>query len=187
VSAVRARQAEVQLARASFYPTVELTSFYGEEGLNYRLSNPATTTYTAMVPEYGAGVSVKWDIFTGFSHINSLRQAEAERDAARADLQSSEIDVAANEWRAYFSYRTARRKYDYAEALLTASQSSYNSNVKSYGHGLATIIDLLSAERELATARYTIIQSKADLLISAAAVRFATGAIPPEAEPTASP
>ncbi len=187
VSAVRARQAEVQLAQASFYPTVELTSFYGEEGFNYRLSNPATATYTAMAPEYGAGVSVKWDIFTGFSHINSLRQAEAERDAARADLQSSEIDVAANVWRAYFSYRTARRKYDYAEALLTASQSSYNSNVKSYGHGLATIIDMLSAERELATARYTIIQSKADLLISAAAVTFATGAIPPEAEPTASP
>jgi outer membrane protein len=71
--------------------------------------------------------------------------------------------------------------------LLTASQSSYDSNVKSYGHGLATIIDLLSAERELATARYTIIQSKADLLVSAAAVTFATGAIPAAAAPAASP
>ena len=140
-----------------------------------------------MAPEYGAGVTVKWDIFTGFSHVNSLKQAEAERDAARADLENSELDVAANVWRAYYSYRTAGRKYDYAQALLAASQSSYNSNVKSYGHGLATVIDLLSAERELAAARYTMIRSKAELLISAAAVTFATGVIPPAAAPTANP
>jgi outer membrane protein len=187
VSAVRARQADVALARASFYPTIGFTSFYGEQAFNYHLSNPPTPTFTAMAPEYGAGVAVKWDIFTGFSHINSVKEAEAERDAARADLEGAELDVAANVWRAYFSYRTARRKYDYAEALLAASQSSYDSNVKSYSHGLATIIDLLSAERELATARYTIIQSKAEFLISAAAVTFATGAIPPEAAPIARP
>jgi len=187
VSEVRSRQAEVALARASFYPTIALTSFYGEDAFNYHLSNPPTSTFTAMAPEYGAGLSVKWDIFTGFSRLNSLRQAESERDAAGAELESAELDVAANVWRAYFTYRTARRKYDYAVALLAASQSSYNSNVKSYGHGLATIIDLLSAERELAAARYTIIQSKAEFLIAAAAVTFATGAIPPEATPTASP
>ena len=183
VSTVRARQAEVDLAHASLYPTLRLTSFYGEQAFTYRLSGSPTPTFTAMAPEYGAGVSLKWDIFTGFSHVNSIKEAEAQRDAARADLESAELDVAANVWRAYFTYRTAQRKYDYAQALLTASQSSYNSNFRSYGRGLATIVDLLSAERELAAARFTIIQSKAELLISAAAVTFATGAIPSEAKP----
>jgi outer membrane protein TolC len=171
------------LARASLYPTLGLTSFYGEQAFNYRLSNPATPMFTAMAPEYGVGLSLKWDLFTGFSHVNSIKQAEARRDAARADLESAELDVAANVWRAYFTYRTAQRKYDYAQALLAASQSSYTSNFRSYGLGLATIVDLLSAEHELAAARFTIIQSKAELLISAAAVTFATGAIPPEAKP----
>ena len=182
VSAVRARQADVELAHASLYPTFGLTSFYGEQAFTYRLS-PSTPTYTAMEPEYGAGVTLKWDIFTGFSRLNAIKEAEAQREAARADLKSAELDVAANVWRAYFTYRTAQRKYDYAEALLSASQSSYNSNYKSYGLGLSTIIDLLSAERELAAARFTIIQSKAELLISAAAVTFATGAIPDQAKP----
>ena len=136
-----------------------------------------------MAPEYGAGVSLKWDIFTGFSRVNSIKEAESHRDAARADLEGADLDVAAGVWRAYFTYRTARRKYDYATALLAASQSSYNSNFKSYRLGLATIIELLSAERELGAARFTIIQSKAELLISAATVTFATGAIPPEAKP----
>ena len=107
--------------------------------------------------------------------------------ASHADLQNAELDVAANVWRAYFSYLTARRKYDYAEALLSASQSSYDSNLKSYGHGLATIVDLLSAERALAAARYEIIQSKAEVLISAAAISFATGTTPPQAVAAATP
>jgi outer membrane protein len=183
VSAVRARQADVALAQAQLYPTLGLMSFYGEQAFTYRLSNPETPTFNAMAPEYGAGVTLKWDIFTGFSRVNAIKEAEARRDAARADLKSAELDVAANVWRAYFTFRTAQRKFQYAEALLSASQSSYNSNYKSYGLGLATIVDLLSAERELAAARFTIIQSKADLLISAAAVTFATGAIPDQAKP----
>jgi outer membrane protein TolC len=49
------------------------------------------------------------DLFTGFSRVNSIREAEARRDAANADLESAELDVAANVWRAYFTYQTARR------------------------------------------------------------------------------
>ena len=184
VSVLQARQADVDFARASLYPTLGFSSFYGEHAFTYRLS-PTTLTQTAMAPEYGAGITLRWELFAGFSHVNSIREAEAERDAARADLQSAELDVTATVWRAYFSYLTARRKYDYAEALLAASQSSYDSNFKSYGHGLATIVDLLSAERGLAAARYEIIQSKAEVLISAAAITFATGATPPQAVATA--
>ena len=183
VSAFRARQADADLARASLYPTLGLTSFYGEQAFTYRLSNPPTPTFTAMAPEYGAGVTLKWDLFTGLSRVNGIKEAQAQRDAARADLEGAELDVAADVWRAYFTYRTAQRKYEYAQALLSASRSSYSSNFKSYGLGLATIVDLLSAERELAAARFTMIQSKAELLISAAAVTFATGAIPEEAKP----
>ena len=186
VSEVRAREADVKLARASLYPTISATTYYGEQGFTYRLSNPSppTLTQTAMSPEYGAGLTLKWDIFTGFSRVNSIKEAEATQDAARADLEAAEVEVAANVWRAYFTYVTAQRKYDYAQALLTASQSSYNSNFQSYRHGLATIVDLLSAERELAAARFTMIGARADLMISAAAVSFATGATPPAAAPT---
>jgi outer membrane protein len=184
VSALRARQADVALARASLYPTVGLSSFYGEEAFTYRLSAPRTLTFTAMAPEYAVGIHLRWQLFTGFSRINSIKEAEAERDAAHEDLKDAELKVAANVWRAYFTYLTARRKYDYAQALLAASQS-YDSNFKSYGHGLATIVDLLSAERELAGARYAIIQSKAEVLLSAAAITFATGSGALEAAATA--
>jgi outer membrane protein TolC len=175
VSALRARQADVALARATLYPTVGFSSFYGVQAFTYRLSAPRTLTFTAMAPEYGFGIDFRWELFTGFSRVNSIKEAEAERDVVYEDLKNAQLEVSANVWRGYFTYLTARRKYDYAEALLAASQSSYDSNFKSYGHGLATIVDLLSAERELAWARYAVIQSKAEVLVSAAAVTFATG------------
>ena len=40
-----------------------------------------------------------------------------------------------------------------------------------------TIVDLLTAERDLASARYTMIQSTADLLTSSAAVAYAVGGV----------
>ena len=41
--------------------------------------------------------------------------------------------------------------------------------------GLSTIVELLTADRDLANARYTIVQSRADLLTSSAAVAYAVG------------
>ncbi|MBV8772870.1 MAG: TolC family protein, partial [Deltaproteobacteria bacterium] len=93
---------------------------------------------------------------------------------------ATEIDVAGEVWRAYYAFETSLKKYHYGLKLLTASQSAYYSNLRGFNNGLATIVDLLSAERDLADAKYTMIQSRAEVLISAAAVAYALGAIAPK-------
>jgi len=183
VAALRSNDAAVDLARASLYPTVELSSYYGIHAFNYTLSNPPTPQFTAMAPEYAASVAVRWDAFAGFEHVNSIERAEADREASRAQVYRYQLDIADQVWRAYYAFATALKKYQYAQALLRASQSAYDSNFGSFKRGLATIVDLLSAERDLADAKYTMVGSRADLLISAAAVAYATGAIPPQARP----
>jgi outer membrane protein TolC len=183
VAALRAGDAAVDLARASMYPTVELSSYYGSHAFNYRLSNPPTPQFTAMAPEYAASVALRWDAFAGFEHVNSIERAEADREGARAQVYRYQLDVASQVWRAYYAFATALKKYRYAQALLQASQSAYDSNFGSFNHGLATIVDLLSAERDLADAKYTMVGSRADLLISAAAVAYASGAVPSQARP----
>jgi hypothetical protein len=44
---------------------------------------------------------------------------------------------------------------------VTGREESYNANLESPRHGLATITDLIGAERDLTTARYTFVQIKA--------------------------
>jgi len=69
-----------------------------------------------------------------------------------------------------------RRKHEYALALLAASQEAYDSTLESYrSAGLATVIDLLAAQRDLARARTTEIQIRAELLTDSAALTFAAG------------
>ncbi len=183
VAVLRAAKAQVDAARASLYPTIDGTAYYGFHGFNYNLSNPPTMTFYSGVPEYAALVTLRWDIFTGFDRLNSIRKAQAQREAAREALRSQELDLVGQVWSAYFTFSTALKKYQYAAALLKASQSSYDSNLRSYQHGLASILDLLSAERDLAGARYALIQSKAEVLISAASLSYAIGAVPEQARP----
>jgi outer membrane protein len=183
VAALRASQAQIDAAQATLYPTLDASAYYGFHGFNYNLSNPPTLTYYSGVPEYAALVTLKWDLFTGFERLNSIRKAQADSEASRAELRVEELDLVGEVWSAYFTFTTALRKYDYAVALLKASQSAYDSNLRSYQHGLASILDLLSSERDLAGARYALIQSKAEVLISAASLSYAIGAVPDQARP----
>ena len=99
------------------------------------------------------------------------------REAARADLKLLELDTAAQVWRAYYEFQTSSSKYEYARSLLAAAHESYDANLETYRQGLSTIVELLTAERDLAGARYTLIQSKAGLLTAYAAVAYAAGSV----------
>jgi len=175
VANVQAGMAEVQRAQAEFYPTLGLSAAYGENFWQFTFRTPHTVN-TAQ-PEYSALMTLKWDVFTGFKRINEVRAAEANRDVARAQLNTLEIDAVADVWRTYFEFESSRSKYDFADSLVAASQESYDANLETYRTGLSTIVELLTAERDLANARYTLIQSKAQLLTAYAAVAYAAGAV----------
>ena len=175
VASLRAGEAEVSQARAQFFPVVGVSANYGENVWNFTFAAPRTIQ-TAQ-PQYAALLTLKWDIFTGFKRLNDLRRAEADREVARADLKTLEIDAISQVWRAYYEFESSQSKYAYAESLLAASQESYDANLETYREGLSTIVELLTAERDLANARYTIIQSKAELLTAYAAVAYAAGAV----------
>jgi len=169
-----ASEAELDEAEAQFYPTVELSGEYGENVWNFTLHSPPTVQNA--IPQYSALLTLKWDIFTGFRRLNDVRSARASREVARAELHALEIDAIADVWRAYSEFESSRSKYDFADSLMAASQESYDANLETYRTGLSTIVELLTAERDLANARYTLIQSKAELLTAYAAVAYAAGA-----------
>ena len=71
--------------------------------------------------------------------------------------------------------KTAIGKREYALALLKASEESYAALRESYANGLSTVIELLTAERSLASARFTEIESRTSLLNSLATLVYAAG------------
>lgn len=175
VATLDARRADVERTKAAFFPVVGVAGNYGEQSWDYRYNG--TLTVKTSQPQYAGLLTINWDIFTGFKRVNDVRQAEADRDAASAQLKSLEADTISGVWRAYYEFQTALKRYDYAKALLAASNESYAANLDTYRQGLSTIVELLTADRDLANARYTIVQSRADLLTSSAAVAYVVGAV----------
>ena len=175
VAGLRASEARVALAKAAWYPTVDLMANYGQLVWRYTFGGPPSAW--ANQPQYSALVTLQWDVFTGLKRLNDVRAAEAEDEATRAGVRSAEVGAIADMWRAYYEFQSSLKKYSYGQALLAAAQEAYDANIETYRQGLSTIVELLTAQRDLANARYTLIQSRADLLTSYAAAAYAGGAV----------
>jgi outer membrane protein len=173
IAAVRALDAAVGRAKAEYYPEVEIGGNYGQVIWSYTVNGGSTQNLNQ--PFYGAMLTLRWNLFTGFDRYYGMQKAIAERDAARAELRSIQLNASTAVWTTYYDFRSARRKYEASETLVNASEESYDANLESHRRGLATITDLIGAERDLMAARYTLIQSKAGLLISSSALVHAVG------------
>ena len=177
LAALRAREAEERRAVAEFWPRLWFSGSTGQPVQRYRTGPPPFAgRFNLNETEYRAVLNLEWKLFDGLERNNALREATSLREAAEADLAALELKAIREVWKSYSDVKTALRKYDYAVALLAASQEAYESTLESYrSAGLATVIDLLAAQRDLARARTTDIQSRAELLTAAAALTFAAG------------
>jgi len=175
LAALRAREADERRARAEFLPRLSFSGSVDQNVQRYRVG-PPFGRFTMNETEYGAFLNFEWKLFDGFERDNALREATSLRGAAEADLAALELRAVREVWKAYADVKTALRKREFALALLTASEEAYESTLESYRTaGLATVIDLLAAQRDLARARTTEIQSRAELLTTSAALTFAAG------------
>ena len=175
LAALRAREAEERRAGAEFWPRLLFSGSVGQAIQRYRVG-PPFGRFTMNDTEYRAFLNFEWKLYDGFERDNALREARSLRGAAEADLSALELKAIREVWKAYSDVKTALRKHEYALALLAASQEAYESTLESYrSAGLATVIDLLAAQRDLARARTTDIQTRAELLTAAAALTFAAG------------
>jgi outer membrane protein len=175
LAALRAREAEERRAGAEFWPRFWFSGSTGQMFQRYR-AGPPFGRFTMNETEYRAVLNLEWKLFDGLERNNALREASSLREAAEAELATVELKAIREVWKAYSDVKTALRKQEYALALLAASQEAYESTLESYrSAGLATVIDLLAAQRDLARARTTDIQTRAELLTAAAALTFAAG------------
>ena len=174
---VRAREAEVRQAEAAYRPSIGVSGTVGGNLGNWSVTAPGSpdSSYNYAAPEYGAFLTFSWNLFDGSERKNTLREAQARRDEAQAQLAALELKTQREVWKAYADAKASLVQYDFARALLTASENGYDAALTSYKSGLGTVIELLTAERDLARARTTLVESRADVLTSSAALVFAVG------------
>jgi outer membrane protein TolC len=177
VAALRGKEAEVRRARAAYFPTLSFVSNVNTIAGRAKVTggNQPTGWFSAAEPSYGAGLLLEWNIFEGGATRRRVELAEAERRAAEDEVTAARDRAIREVWKAYTDVRLAIRRLDVAAALVDASQKSYEATLESYRHGLGTLIDLLSARRELSRARFVEVDTRLQLYNASAALAFTTG------------
>lgn len=173
---LRARESEVKKARAEFWPKFSLGGKLGNQYWGNVVTNPpGNENYSASNLVGEAMLTMEWTLFDGFERNHAVHEAEARKEASSAQLEALRLEIMRDIWKAYADTKTALEKREFALALLKAAEESYAATQESYTHGFSTVIELLSAQKDLARARSTEIDSRATLLRSAATLVYTSG------------
>jgi TolC family type I secretion outer membrane protein len=170
---IRAAEARTRAARAEYKPEIVLS------GSAAQTSIWPSADYghlgSASEPTWSAALGVHWRIFDGGARKNELSIAESEHREAGDELTEIHDQTAREVWTAYIAFHTALRKHDAAVALLAAANSAYSASLDAYQSGVRNLVDVVTAENQLAQARLSSVSARSELFLEAVNLEFATG------------
>ena len=106
---------------------------------------------------------------------NELLIAESKRREAQDELTTINDETTREVWTAYIAFRTALRKHEAAVALLESGNESYSASLDAYKYGVKNLVDVVTAENQLARARLSSVSARSELFLEAVNLEFATG------------
>ncbi|WP_263383993.1 TolC family protein [Granulicella arctica] len=174
-SSIEAAKAGVGEARSRYYPSITFTGNLGElRAWGLQSAQPGAYA-TGQI--YDAEVSLNWNVFDGNRRRSQTAQAQAAEKREKESLRALHDRIEAEVWQAFVDADTAFRQRDAATALLRASQDSYNQSLESYKYGVRNIVDVLTAQRQLAAARFEDVASRVAILDGLAEISYRTGTL----------
>jgi len=123
---------------------------------------------------YLIGATLKWNLFSGFKNVSSLRQSKAELEKAKLTYRDRSLQNRVEIETALRNLQDARTQVELAKTSVEQSEESYRIRFDRYRQGMENISDLLSAEAMLAETklqhaaavyRYNVQALKLELLL----------------------
>jgi outer membrane protein TolC len=128
---------------------------------------------------WNAGLLLRVPLFSGGRASFEAAGARATADAARQRIDATGRQVQLDVWNAFQSLRTAARRGETARDLLASATEGVQVASGRYREGVGSILDLLSSQSALESARAEEILARADWLVGLARLARATGRLAP--------
>jgi outer membrane protein len=178
---VQASDADVTTARAAHLPSLNFNGSYGKNtswgdstfsSTNPPFSSTFPTGGESRGPSFGITLSVP--IFSGGATQSRVRQAIAQRDIARDELEQQKRALVRNTRNAYQTLVAGVSEVEARRLALVSAQAAYDASQVGLEVGTRTVIDVLinqqnlfNAQREYALSKYNFLQNR--LLLEQAA------------------
>ena len=165
-ASLRAAEASIDVVRGQGRPSLSLSAGPAWQRMSGETARTDSIGLTLNVP-----------IFSGFETTYRVRAAQAQRDARAAQRDRLRDQVALEVWRAYQNLGVAAQTVATTQDLLASAEQSARVALGRYKAGVGTVLDLLTAQSALASARLQGIQAQLDWHVSRATLAQAQGAL----------
>jgi len=162
---IKAAQAGVVAAEASGKPTVSLST-----SLNFADSSIADSARNAAL-----GVQVSIPLFTGYNTTYRIRAAREQVAIKQAQREKLNLQIALDVWKSYQGLITETQSVRTSQDLLASATQSEKVALGRYKAGVGNILDVLTAQSALASARQQHIQALYNWHIARAVLAQAMG------------
>ncbi len=182
---LRAASAQYRMAQAEYRPEIRFQATTAQAAVypsaSYGKLGDANQTV------WSVGVKVQWTLFDGGLRKNEERLADSTRREVRDEIREKQDAIGREVWSAYLQFQTAVRQHEAAETLFNSAGTSYDASLDAYRYGVKNLIDLVTADAQLAKARLALVQSRSALRVSATNLDYVTGSMLRQRPPVAHP
>jgi outer membrane protein len=182
---VQRADAEIRAAESEYKPKFELSAKAAQTMGWPTLVYPPGQLGYANVTTWSAALTAEWTIFDGGARKNRTALVESEKRQAVDELRDKRDQAQREVWSGYIAFRTALRQEEAAVALLEAAQTSYSASLDAYNNGVKNLVDVVTAEKQLALARLSSVAARSRLFTQAVQLEFVTGNLLRSSSPAA--
>ena len=164
-----AANARIGLAKAAYYPSISLTGFFGGE------STSLSSLFDAPARVWQFAGSVAQTVFDAGRTKSQVGVAQARQQQALAQYQSAIQNAFKDALDALVIQRKARESMEAEQLRIDALQSSMKLAQLRYDNGIASLLDVLIAERALLDAQLNRVEAQRAQLAATADLFKALG------------
>jgi outer membrane protein/protease secretion system outer membrane protein len=162
---------DVEKQRAGHHPTLDLVA-----ARQYGSSENVNSINTRYFTNY-FGVQASVPIFSGGGVAAAIRQAEANLDKARYQLEAARQRIGVDTQKYFYGVAQGVDKVRAFEAALEAADQAVLSTRKGFEAGTRTTVDVLNALQRVAEATQTLAQARYEFLLNRLRLAAAAGSL----------
>jgi outer membrane protein len=170
-AAAASARAEAERAQAARWPSLSLAANTGRTFFLEDERSPSTT--------YSVGVNLSVPLFDGGRLAALARAAERDAERLQAEAESQRSQVAFTVTEAYHDVRHAQAQREGVALQFDSASESAQAAEARYRAGVGSLLELLTAQADLARARQAQAQADSDWLAAFSRLNHALGRLPP--------
>ena len=179
-AALEIAKREVERNRGGHYPTVNLVGSYGQNATGATNLASGAVTIPNDTTTKQIGIQLNMPIYQGGGQQSLVRQAIANQEKAKQDLENARRSVTYSTRQAFLGVTSGVAQVVALQQALISNQTSLASTKLGQEVGVRTEVDVLNAQQQLFSAKRDLAQARYSFILSQLRLKSAAGQLSEE-------